>query len=88
MIATLALIAVVLPPWEQMRSHRIPGEHYTESLPDGRVVTTTFRGWINEAKNLPQTGNQIGDEIQVTDGDTCWIWLPLAGTPNCGWVDP
>jgi hypothetical protein len=82
MIATLALLGAVLPPWEEMRASRIIGAHYDETLPDGRTIKVTFVGWVNSVADLPATAN-VGDEIQVTDGGACWIRIS-----NFEWVDP
>ena len=82
MFGTLALLAAALPAWEQMRTRRIIGAHYTETLPDGRTIKVTFVGWVTSVGDLPATAN-VGDEIQVTDGGACWIRVS-----NFEWVDP
>jgi hypothetical protein len=87
MLAALALLGAVLPPWEEMRNRRVVGEHYTEHLPGGLVVRTTFKGWISEGQELPLNGNELGDEIQVINSGTCWIWMVSPGGA-LGWVDP
>jgi hypothetical protein len=62
MLAALALLGAVLPPLEGMRTHRIVGQHYDETLPDGRTIKVTFIGWVNSVADLPATAN-VGDEI-------------------------
>jgi hypothetical protein len=41
MLGALALLAAVLPPWEEMRTRRVVGQHYDETLPDGRTIKVT-----------------------------------------------
>jgi hypothetical protein len=52
-------------------------------MPDGSMVTTTFKGWV---KNLPWSGNQIGDEFETPNG-AHWIWTALPDG-SFEWVDP
>ena len=82
MLIVLTLLAVVLPPWEQMRDRRVIGQHYDETLPDGRTIKVTFIGWVKSVADLPAAAS-VGDEIQVTDGGACWIRIS-----NFEWVDP
>jgi hypothetical protein len=82
MLATLALLGAVLPPWEEMRDRRVVGQHYDETLPDGRTIKVTFVGWVNSVADLPATAN-VGDEIQATDSGHLWIRVS-----NFEWVDP
>jgi hypothetical protein len=55
-------------------------------MPDGSLVSATFRGYLVNASQLPIQGGQEGNMF-VIDTNT-WVLTTLAGSTRLTWVDP
>lgn len=60
-----------------------------DRMPDGRILTTRYKGELSNAAGLPTHGAQLGDMwFTHNDGHT-WVLAPvIAGSSTVGWVDP
>jgi hypothetical protein len=92
MLATLALLAAVVPPFDaRLVTHplidlRDIGSQSNIEMPWGPWVRVTFRGRVQAFAELPSSGAPL-DMWQLADG-SCWVWMPLPGTQSFSWVDP
>jgi hypothetical protein len=92
MLAALALLAAVVPPFDArlltqpLIDLRDIGTQSNIEMPWGPWVTVTFRGRVQAFAELPSNGAPF-DMWQLADG-SCWVWMPLPGTQSFSWVDP
>ena len=92
MIASLALLAAVVPPFDArlvtqpLIDLRDIGTQSNIEMPWGPWVTVTFRGRVQAFAELPSSGAPF-DMWQLGDG-SCWVWMQLPGTQSFSWVDP
>lgn len=84
------------PPQAQ-RAKPSPTPRYTQfgdqlkvTMPDGRWLTATYVGQHNDWKDLPWTGNKVGDARWLWSCKHYFIWVapltPANATPT--WIDP
>jgi len=66
------------------KAQPVIGAHYWLSLPDGRTVQTTFRGYLPGTAALPLHGAALGDMYAA--GNVFWILAPIGD--RLGWIDP
>jgi hypothetical protein len=68
---------------------QVGGKWLTE-LPDGRKVVATYVGYHNDWKDLPWTGNRVGDARWLWAYNHYFVWIapltPANATPT--WIDP
>ena len=92
MIASLALLAAVVPPFDArlvtqpLIDLRDIGTQSSIEMPWGPWVKVTFRGRVQTFAELPSSGAPF-DMWQLADG-SCWVWMQLPGTQSFSWVDP
>jgi hypothetical protein len=66
------------------------GDQFVADMPDGRPVAATYVGQHNDWKDLPWTGNKVGDARWLWAYKHWFIWVaplsPANATPT--WIDP
>jgi hypothetical protein len=81
-------VAVTTAPRAQLLHIRPIGVFENDTMPDGRVLGTTYRGELADVANLPKFG-QLGDMWYTRRDGHCWVLAPIyAGSQATGWVDP
>ena len=83
---SFALIGAGIPVNRELGSYH----YFSQRLPlflGGQIIRVRYRGRVLDSDKLPKSGNSLGDVFSTFDGIR-WIWMPLPGTSNSGWVDP
>jgi hypothetical protein len=58
-------------------------------MPDGRILTTRYKGELNRVGELPRRGASLGDMFYTRADRHAWVLAPVsAGNTAIGWVDP
>lgn len=77
------------PPRAQLLHIRPIGTTENDQMPDGRILTTLYKGELPSVANLPRSGAQLGDMWFTRNDGHCWVLAPaVAGSQTVGWVDP
>lgn len=76
-------------PRAQLIHVRGIGTVENDRMPDGRLLTTTYKGELPAVGDLPRTGAQLGDMWFTRRDGHAWVLAPVAaGSSTVGWVDP
>lgn len=76
-------------PRAQLIHVRGIGTVENDRMPDGRLLTTLYKGELPTVGDLPRRGNQLGDMWFTHKDGHCWVLAPVtAGSSTVGWVDP
>jgi hypothetical protein len=95
MLATLALLAAVVSPFDPARlaivSHPLIDLSYVGTrseirMPWGDSVTITFRGQVPTFNEIPSNAEPF-DMWQTLDRNY-WFWVTRLGRNHYQWVDP
>ena len=81
----------VLGPLTTAGTPMVSGNQYCVTMPDGRHILVTYKGWVDHAANLPKQplgGANNAAYTETATGHT-WIWTVPAGPSNLPqWIDP
>jgi hypothetical protein len=69
------------------RALPVVGAHYPATLPEGQLVTTTWKGTVADFSDLPKNP-ALGDEFGVPRSGHSWIWATPYGWSHPAWIDP
>jgi hypothetical protein len=72
---------VRLPPWRV-------GEARPVQMPDGRLVSATYRGGLPSMDVLLNRSAQPGDAYWINDSRSLWILTTPIGSSRLSWIDP
>lgn len=76
-------------PRAQLLHIRPIGVFENDTMPDGRILGTTYRGELQNVSQLPRRGASLGDMWYTRADGHCWVLAPIyAGSQTTGWVDP
>jgi hypothetical protein len=76
-------------PRAQLVHIRAIGTTENDLMPDGRTLTTLYKGELPSAASLPRSGSQLGDMWYTRNDGHSWVLAPLApGSATTGWIDP
>jgi len=82
-------VPVAAAPRAEMLHVRALGTTENERMPDGRILTTLYKGELPDVAHLPTKGAQLGDMWFTRADGRCWVLAPVAaGSQTVGWVDP
>jgi hypothetical protein len=57
-------------------------------LPDWRLVPYRDVGSVSDARDLPKTGNHIGDRYGISGAQFHYVWIVPLGETQPRWIDP
>jgi hypothetical protein len=87
-ITPVPRLATTSAPRAQLLHIRPIGVFENDTMPDGRVLGTTYKGELANVASLPKFG-QPGDMWYTRADGHCWVLAPIyAGSQTTGWVDP
>jgi hypothetical protein len=88
-VARALPVPVPSTPRAQLIHIRPIGTFENDTMPDGRILGTTYKGELPSAANLPRTGGQLGDMWFTRADSHAWVLAPTTvGSQTLGWIDP
>jgi hypothetical protein len=64
------------------------GDAFGVQMPDGRHFRATVRYAVVGEKDLPLSGNHIGDARYVASDKHWYVWLIQSANSAPAWIDP